>query len=226
MAGESESRTGENQVNKTHHRAPLNRRAFIRNGTLFLVGSTLAGAPRLAIAQGDDKPKLRVGLVTDLHYADKPPAINRHYRETSSQARRSRQAVRGGEGRSASSTLGDLIDSADSLEVEKGHLRRIAKDFAAMPGQHHFVLGNHCVSALTKPEFLEIVGQKASFYSFDAERCPLCSPRRLLPKRRRAIRSEELRLDGREHPDRRGRVASVGPQADGSQDRRACSPAT
>jgi len=63
--------------------------------------------------------------------------------------------------------LGDLIDSADSLDVEKGYLRRIATEFAAIPGQHHFVLGNHCVSALTKPELLEIVGREKSFYSFD-----------------------------------------------------------
>jgi hypothetical protein len=63
--------------------------------------------------------------------------------------------------------LGDMIDSADSLDVEKGYLRRIAKDFAAIHGKHCCVLGNHCVSALTKPEFLEIVGQKAPFYSFD-----------------------------------------------------------
>jgi alkaline phosphatase len=60
-----------------------------------------------------------------------------------------------------------MIDSADSLDMEKGYLRRIARDFAAITGQRHHVLGNHCVSALTKPEFLEIVGQKASCYSFD-----------------------------------------------------------
>ena len=144
----------------------INRRAFIRQGTLLLAGSTLAGACGFAIAEGDDKPKVRMGLVTDLHYADKLPVGTCHYRETPAKfAEAAKRFER--EKVDCVIALGDLIDSADSLEVEKGYLRRIAKDFAATPGQHHFVLGNHCVSALTKPEFLEIVGQKASFYSFD-----------------------------------------------------------
>jgi alkaline phosphatase len=109
---------------------------------------------------------VRIGLVTDLHYADKPPAGTRHYRETL--AKLAEAAKRFEEEKpDLVVELGDMIDSADSLDVEKGYLRRIAKHFAAIPGQHHYVLGNHCVSALTKPEFLGIAGQKASFYSFD-----------------------------------------------------------
>ncbi len=64
--------------------------------------------------------------------------------------------------------LGDFIDAADSVEVEKRYLRRINKAFAALPGQKHYVLGNHCVDTLTKEEFLGEVGQKRSYYSFDA----------------------------------------------------------
>ena len=37
-----------------------------------------------------------------------------------------------------------------------------------MPGKKHYVLGNHCVYTLTKDEFLDGVGQKKSYYSFDA----------------------------------------------------------
>jgi hypothetical protein len=37
-----------------------------------------------------------------------------------------------------------------------------------MPGDKHFVLGNHCVHTLTKMEFLKEVEQQESFYSFDA----------------------------------------------------------
>ncbi len=143
---------------------PSNRRVFIQQGAVFLAGSTLVGGEVFGAA--DAEPKLRVGLVTDLHYADRPPLGTRHYRETPAKlaeaARRFKQ-----ENVDLVVSLGDAIDSADSLEAEKGYLARIAKDFAAMPGQRHFVLGNHCVSALTKPEYLEIVGQKASFHSFD-----------------------------------------------------------
>ena len=43
----------------------LTRCAFIENSTLFLAAASLGSAAQ---------PKLRIGLVTDLHYADKPPA--------------------------------------------------------------------------------------------------------------------------------------------------------
>ena len=64
--------------------------------------------------------------------------------------------------------LGDFIDAADSVKVEKGYLTRVNKDFAALPGKKHYVLGNHCVTTLTKDEFLDGVEQKKSYYSFDA----------------------------------------------------------
>ena len=52
---------------------------------------------------------------------------------------------------------------ADAVALCSGHF------CLHYPGdQYYYVLGNHCVSALTKLEFLEIVGQKASYYSFDA----------------------------------------------------------
>jgi alkaline phosphatase len=144
--------------------ARFNRRAFIQQGTLFLAGSTLLGSEVSGFA--DAKPKVRIGLITDLHYADRPPAGTRHYRETP--AKLAEAAKRFEEEKpDLVVELGDMIDSADFLDVEKGYLRRIAEDFATIPAQHRYVLGNHCVSALTKPEFLEIVGQKASFYSFD-----------------------------------------------------------
>ena len=144
----------------------LSRRAFFRQGTVILTGATLAGTCAVGVAEEQKKPKVRVGLVTDLHYADKPPAGARHYRE--SPAKLAEAAKRFEQEKvDCLVALGDLIDSADSLDREKEQLRRIAREFAAFPGRRHYVLGNHCVSALTKPEFLEIVGQKASFYSFD-----------------------------------------------------------
>ncbi|MEK6234238.1 MAG: metallophosphoesterase, partial [Planctomycetales bacterium] len=63
--------------------------------------------------------------------------------------------------------LGDFIDAADSVKVEKGYLKRINKDFSSLPGEKHYVLGNHCVHTLTKEEFLDGVGRKKSYYSFD-----------------------------------------------------------
>ena len=153
---------------ETQH-APLNRRALIQQGTLLLAGS--ASLPRQAFGFGDAKdeaakPKVRIGLVTDLHYADRAPAIHRYYRESLTKFAEAASKFRE-EKTHCVIELGDLIEVADSLDVEKENLRRIVKDFRATPGQHHYVLGNHCVNDLTKPEFLEIVGQKKSYYSFD-----------------------------------------------------------
>jgi len=161
----TEAKTEKNTVRR------LGRRAFLEGGTLLLAGSTLASADWL-LAASDDRaqPKLRIGLATDLHYADKPPSETRHHRESLtkfSEAAKRFQA----EKPDHVIALGDLIDSAPTLDAEKGYLRQVARQFTPLPGKHHFVLGNHCVENLTKPEFLAIVGQEKSYYSFDAAGC-------------------------------------------------------
>ena len=60
----------------------VTRRAFLANGSLLLLGAGAGLSPAVALAT-DDPQRGRVGMVTDLHYADKPPARNRYYRETS-----------------------------------------------------------------------------------------------------------------------------------------------
>ena len=141
------------------------RRTFLRDGSALLLA---AGAtPTLLQATEDRSPALRFGLVTDLHYADKQPAGSRHYRETPTKlaeagvqfAKDSPEFI---------VELGDFIDAADSVDTEKAYLRRIHGEFAQLPGKKHHVLGNHCVYTLTKPEFLDIVEQPKSYYSFDA----------------------------------------------------------
>jgi len=147
----------------------LGRRAFVRHGALLLAGSAALAqrvAGLAAPADTDAKPKVRIGLVTDLHYADRAPAGTRYYRE--SPAKLAEAASRFEQEKpDLVFELGDLIDAADSLEAEKGYLQRISGQFAATPGEHHYVLGNHCVYNLSKGEFLEIVGQKRSYYATD-----------------------------------------------------------
>lgn len=105
--------------------------------------------------------------MTDLHYADKPAAGTRHYRESpeklsaaiSQFAKQKPDFV---------VELGDFIDAADSVETELGYLKRINKDFTAICKNRHYVLGNHCVYTLNKQEFLDVVEQEKSYYSFDS----------------------------------------------------------
>jgi len=147
----------------------LNRRAFVRNGSLFLLGAGLgsSSAEGLFGAEADAKPRVRIGLITDMHYADKAPAGSRYYRETLGKLSEAAKQFEKDKPEFVVE-LGDLIDAADSVEVEKGYLKRINKDFAALPGEKHCVVGNHCVYTLTKEEFLDGVGQRKSYYSFDA----------------------------------------------------------
>lgn len=141
----------------------LTRRAFIRNGSLLLLG-TAATANLLA---GEEQArKVRVGLVTDLHHADKPTKGSRHYRDTLGKLSETAKQFAVDQP-DFIVELGDFIDAADSVESEQEYLRQVGEVFDTIPGPKHYVLGNHCVDMLTKEEFLRGVGQQKSFYSFD-----------------------------------------------------------
>jgi alkaline phosphatase len=141
----------------------ISRRAFVQGGTLLLAAATSSS---MSASAAKPRTPLRIGLVTDLHYADKPPAGTRHYRNTPEKL-----AEAAAEFAESSPDfvveLGDLIDAADSVETELAYLKRINNDFSAICNKRHYVLGNHCVYSLTKQEFLDGVEQEQSYYSFD-----------------------------------------------------------
>lgn len=145
---------------------PMGRRAFVKNGTLLLAAASVENS--LCAEDVASSPVLRIGLITDLHYADKPPAGSRHYRETPDKL-----AVAAAEFAAQKPEfiveLGDFVDAADSVEIELEYLQRINKPFTAISDHRHYVLGNHCVYTLTKQEFLDGVGCQRSYYSFDTE---------------------------------------------------------
>ncbi len=148
----------------------VRRRALMCNGVLILASSLFE--PRELLAEDDattlPDTKLRIGLVTDLHYADKPPAGTRHYRETLGKldeaaqhfSRRKLDFV---------VELGDIIDAAPSVSVEQRYLKTVNEAFSQVCSERHYVLGNHCVDTLTKQEFLKGVGQEKTYYSFDRD---------------------------------------------------------
>lgn len=157
----------------------VSRRAMLRGGTLFLAaGAFAANAPWTDCAaaardaepdEGDDaKPLLRIGLVTDLHYADKPAAGSRHYRLS---VERLERAVAEFDANAVDAIveLGDLVDAADSDKTELAWLRTINDNLAAAKAPRYYVLGNHCVDTLTKEQFLGGVAQEKSFFSFDVK---------------------------------------------------------
>ena len=144
------------------------RRAFLGVGGLVLAAgavdpNSLWAEDATKAGQGD---VLRVGLVTDLHYADKPASGTRHYRET---PQKLEEAARQFEKSQLDLLveLGDLVDAADSVQTEETYLKTINRQLASICKDRHYVLGNHCVDTLRKEEFLAVVEQKKSYYSFD-----------------------------------------------------------
>lgn len=104
--------------------------------------------------------------MTDLHYADKEPAGSRYYRQTFTKLSEAAEHFKQ-EPIELLVELGDLIDAAETVEVEQQYLQKINALFASICQKRHYVLGNHCVQTLTKSEFLEGVKQPRSYYSFD-----------------------------------------------------------
>ncbi len=150
--------------NSHDHSLHLGRRAFLQNGTLFLAATATVNASSLFA--DEDKRRLRVGLITDLHHADKPSAGTRHYRETLGKLAEAATQFEKDKVNFVVE-LGDLIDAADSVETEQRYLKTINREFSAISKDRHYVLGNHCVDTLTKAEFLDGVEQMQSYYSFD-----------------------------------------------------------
>jgi len=141
------------------------RRAFLQRSVLMLGGWPAA---QLEAADSAKKPALRIGLVTDLHYGDKPEKGTRFYRETLGKLSET-VAVFNRERPELVVELGDLIDQAPSVEQELEWLDRIERVFAEVQAPRHYVLGNHCVGTLTKAEFAaHTQAAKVPHYSFDA----------------------------------------------------------
>jgi len=136
-----------------------------------------AGLSVPAISRGEEeKPDetgsatslVSLGLLTDVHYADKPPAGSRHYRESLGKVKEAAALFKEMQP-GAIVCLGDIVDAAPTVDVELGYLKTItaAMDESGIP--RHHVLGNHCVTTLTKPEFFEHAkaATAAGHYSFD-----------------------------------------------------------
>ena len=129
---------------------------------------TLASGTALKAAKTEATEVLSLGLLTDVHYADKDTRGSRAYRDSLLKGKEAAEFFKSKKP-VAIVCLGDLIDAAPSVETEISYLTAICKvlDVAGIP--RHHVLGNHCVATLNKEEFFENAGSanKTGHYSFD-----------------------------------------------------------
>lgn len=150
----------------------MDRRDFLRCSALSLAG-LLAGSGCAALGQGARRP-LRFGLVTDLHYADREPAKTRFYRESLAKAREAVERLNG-ERLAFLGVLGDMKDMAPGEPETRtlGHLVAVRDQLSRFSGPVHYVLGNHDMDNLSKPQVLATLrfGDAAgrAYHAFDAE---------------------------------------------------------
>jgi len=142
------------------------RRAALQSGVVLLTGAIAQTVRGTMATEKAHQVVLRFGVVTDLHHADKAAAGSRYYRDSIRKLSKAAEAFEKAE-IDFVVELGDLIDAADSVEVEQAYLATINRHFSRLSKDRHYVLGNHCVDTLTKQEFLSAVGQERSYYSFD-----------------------------------------------------------
>src|SRR5688500_18757005 len=148
-----------NSISRLH-----NRRAFLKAGLLCLSARPFG---RMLAETSDRPPLMRIGLLTDIHYADKDSTPTRFYRDSTAKMEEAVE-VFNRESPSFVVELGDLIDKAETVEQELAWLGTHELAFAKVRAPGHCVLGNHCVHTLTKEEFISHTGAaKTSHYSSD-----------------------------------------------------------
>jgi len=117
-----------------------------------------------------DRPVISFGVFADAHYAEKVYA-DRHCEDSLARLRVCID-IFNARGLSMAVNLGDIIDTAEDKEAERGHLAEVSRAFALFRGERHTVLGNHDVETFTKEEFLYLCGDDnpLPYYSFDHDR--------------------------------------------------------
>lgn len=146
--------------------SPTPRRTVIKNGILCLAGFSTRS---LFASEESSKPLFRIGMVTDLHYADKDPVGTRFYKEALEKLDAA-VAFFNQEKATFVVELGDFIDLAPTVEIEIEWLKTMEKHFSPLTMPRHYVLGNHCCHALTKEEFVANTGaNKDHHYSFEQQ---------------------------------------------------------
>ena len=141
------------------------RRQFVI-GSSILLASGMTGTLFADDEKASGESSVKIGIATDLHFADKAPAGSRHYRESSGKLAEA-VAVFKEQKVDFVVELGDIVDAAPTVEVEIGYLKKIDAVIKSAGVPVHYVLGNHCVATLTKPEFFAVTGARESYYSFD-----------------------------------------------------------
>lgn len=134
-------------------------------GTWLLAGPLVGAALSAQRAAGASEPVARIAMVTDVHYANRDTRGTRHYRD-SLQKLDEALALWKRDRVDAGVELGDLVDASPTVELETADLRRVLRTLRQLDVPWHFVLGNHCVTTLSKAQFLAEWNAPSPYYAF------------------------------------------------------------
>jgi len=148
----------------------LSRRKF-----LGIAGTTAAGlmlSPDL-FAMRSEKPLIRFGMISDVHYADRERAGTRFYNQSLAKVQEAVDRMNQ-EKLDFAIELGDFKDQ-DAVPNEANtlkYLTDIESVFQKIDGPTYHVLGNHDMDGISKHQFLERVENTGipstkSYYSFN-----------------------------------------------------------
>lgn len=147
----------------------LSRRRFLGIAGTSAVG--LMFAHNLA-AMTNEKPMLRFGMITDVHYADREPGGTRFYRQSLSKVKEAIDKMNA-EKLDFAIELGDFKDQDEKPDESRTlkYLSDIESVFQQFNGPTYHVLGNHDMDGISKQQFLERVentgvSKDKSYYSF------------------------------------------------------------
>lgn len=144
------------------------RRDFIKKATILSIATPLG-----VRASNPVQKKVRFGLATDSHYADRDPAGTRYYRQSTDKLKEFTE-VMNKEKVDFVIHLGDFKDEdSGRKELDTLHyLNEIEEVFSQFEGKTFHCVGNHDVDSITKKQFLENItnsgiSKEKSYYSFD-----------------------------------------------------------
>lgn len=149
----------------------MNRRKFLANSSLFTISTVVL--PTSVFGDNLCRKKLRFGLTTDSHYADREDSGIRYYRQSLDKMQEFVE-VMNQEQVDFVIHLGDFKDEdenrreADTLEF----LKDIEAVYAKFNGARYHCIGNHDLDSITKRQFLDNVentgiSKEKGYYSFD-----------------------------------------------------------
>ena len=148
----------------------ISRRKFLGFTGTFAAG--LLFSPDL-LAKSGEKPVVRFGMLSDVHYADREPAGERFYSQSLGKVQECIDRMNQ-EKLDFAIELGDFKDQDSDPNETKTlkYLSDIEAVFSQFNGSTYHVLGNHDMDSISKLQFLERVkntgiSASKSFYSFN-----------------------------------------------------------